>query len=83
MKSAEMLGFDRPIDLWRHVLAEIDENVCARGFNTEIGRFVQCYSARHIDAILLLLPAVGLLPSMILARAVQSPRLSIICWLTI
>jgi GH15 family glucan-1,4-alpha-glucosidase len=62
IKSAEMFGFDGPIDRWRQLRAEIHADVCERGFNTEIASFVQCYGSRQLDASLLLLPAVGFLP---------------------
>jgi GH15 family glucan-1,4-alpha-glucosidase len=62
IKSAEMFGFDGPIDRWRQLRAEIHADVCARGFNTEIASFVQYYGSRQLDASLLLLPAVGFLP---------------------
>jgi GH15 family glucan-1,4-alpha-glucosidase len=62
IKSAEMFGFDGPVDWWRQLRADIHADVCARGFNTEIGSFVQYYGSRQLDASLLLLPAVGFLP---------------------
>jgi GH15 family glucan-1,4-alpha-glucosidase len=62
IKSAEMFGFDGPIDRWRQLRADIHADVCARGFNTEMGSFVQSYGSRHLDASLLLLPAIGFLP---------------------
>jgi GH15 family glucan-1,4-alpha-glucosidase len=62
IKSAEMFGFDGPVDRWRQLRADIHADVCARGFNTEIGSFVQYYGSRQLDASLLLLPAVGFLP---------------------
>ena len=62
IKSAEMFGFDGPIDRWRQVRANIHADVCARGFNADIGSFVQCYGSARLDASLLLLPAVGFLP---------------------
>ena len=62
IRSAEMFGFDGPIDQWRKLRADIHADVCARGFNTEIGSFVQYYGSRQLDASLLLLPAVGFLP---------------------
>jgi len=62
IKSAEMFGFDGPVDGWRQLRADIHADVCARGFDPEIGSFVQHYGSRHLDASLLLLPAVGFLP---------------------
>jgi GH15 family glucan-1,4-alpha-glucosidase len=62
IKSAEMFDLDGPIDRWRQVRADIHADVCAHGFNAEIGSFVQCYGSTRLDASLLLLPAVGFLP---------------------
>jgi GH15 family glucan-1,4-alpha-glucosidase len=63
IRSAEMFDLDGPIDRWRQVRADIHANVCAHGFNAEIGSFVQCYGSARLDASLLLLPAVGFLPT--------------------
>jgi GH15 family glucan-1,4-alpha-glucosidase len=62
IKSAEMFGFDGPIDQWRQLRADIHADVCTRGFSAEIGSFVQAYGSKQLDASLLLLPAVGFLP---------------------
>ena len=62
IRSAEMFDLDGPIDRWRQVRADIHADVCAHGFNAEIGSFVQCYGSTSLDASLLLLPAVGFLP---------------------
>jgi GH15 family glucan-1,4-alpha-glucosidase len=40
----------------------IHDEVCARGFNQELGSFVQSYDSREMDASLLLLPTTGFLP---------------------
>jgi GH15 family glucan-1,4-alpha-glucosidase len=60
--SAEMFGFEGPIDRWRQLRAEIRDEVCERGFDHELGSFVQCYGSKQLDASLLLLPTVGFLP---------------------
>jgi len=62
IKSAEMFGFDGPIDHWRKVRAEIHDVTCAQGFDQELGSFVQYFGAKEVDASLLLLPSVGFLP---------------------
>jgi GH15 family glucan-1,4-alpha-glucosidase len=62
IKSAEMFGFDAPLDRWRELRDEIQAEVCQHGFSTELGSFVQCYGTTQLDASLLLLPAVGFLP---------------------
>jgi GH15 family glucan-1,4-alpha-glucosidase len=48
---------------WRSIADEIHAEVCARGFDQELGSFVQAYGARQLDASLLLIPIVGFLPA--------------------
>ena len=36
--------------------------MCAKGFDTELGTFVQSFGSKQLDASLLLLPSVGFLP---------------------
>ena len=57
IKSAEKFGLDGPLDHWREVCAAIHADVCRRGFDRELGSFVQAYGAKQLDASLLLLPA--------------------------
>jgi GH15 family glucan-1,4-alpha-glucosidase len=62
IKSAEMFGFDGPVDRWRKLRAEIHDLTCARGFDKDLGSFVQYFGAKEVDASLLLMPSVGFLP---------------------
>jgi GH15 family glucan-1,4-alpha-glucosidase len=62
IKSAEMFGFEGPVDRWRKLRAEIHATTCAQGFDTELGSFVQYFGAKEVDASLLLMPSVGFLP---------------------
>jgi GH15 family glucan-1,4-alpha-glucosidase len=62
VKSAETFGLQGPIDEWRNLRDEICNEVLAKGFDPELGTFVQAYDTKHLDASLLLLPAVGFLP---------------------
>jgi GH15 family glucan-1,4-alpha-glucosidase len=62
IKSAEMFGFEGPIDRWRQLRAEIHDATCTQGFDKELGSFVQYFGAKEVDASLLLLPSVGFLP---------------------
>jgi GH15 family glucan-1,4-alpha-glucosidase len=48
---------------WRTVADEIHAEVCARGFDREVGSFVQAYGSKLLDASLLLIPVVGFLPA--------------------
>jgi GH15 family glucan-1,4-alpha-glucosidase len=63
IKAAEEYGFDGPVDRWRAVRAAIHAEVCSKGFNAEMGCFVQSYGSRELDASLLLLPTTGFLPA--------------------
>ncbi|HXY59763.1 MAG TPA: glycoside hydrolase family 15 protein, partial [Methylocystis sp.] len=47
---------------WRRNADEVRAEVCARGFDEELGSFVQFYGARRLDASLLQIPLVGFLP---------------------
>jgi GH15 family glucan-1,4-alpha-glucosidase len=48
---------------WRSIADEIHAEVCERGFDRELGSFVQAYGSRQLDASLLLIPIVGFLPA--------------------
>ena len=48
---------------WRDIADTIHAEVCERGFNPELGSFVQAYGSKWLDASLLLLPLVGFLPA--------------------
>ena len=48
---------------WRAIADEIHAEVCARGFDRELGSFVQAYGSKQLDASLLLIPIVGFLPA--------------------
>jgi GH15 family glucan-1,4-alpha-glucosidase len=62
IKSAEQFGLPGEVAHWKHVRAEICDDVLRNGFDPELGSFVQSYGGKELDASLLLLPAVGFLP---------------------
>jgi GH15 family glucan-1,4-alpha-glucosidase len=62
LKSAEKFGLDGPVDRWRALAAEIHDEVCERGFDPELGSFVQSYGSKNLDASVLLLAQTGFLP---------------------
>jgi len=62
IKSAETFGLEGPLDEWRKLREEISDEVCAKGFDPQLGSFVQSYGAKALDASLLMLPAVGFMP---------------------
>ena len=61
IKSAEMFGFEGPLDRWRKVRDEIHETTCREAFDAERNTFVQCFGSKEVDANLLLIPLVGFL----------------------
>ncbi len=62
-KAVEQFGLDGPVERWRRTAAEIHAEVCERGWNAELGAFVQHYGSGRLDAALLMLPLVGFLPA--------------------
>jgi GH15 family glucan-1,4-alpha-glucosidase len=63
IKSAQEFALPGPVDEWRQLRAEIHDDVCRKGFDAELGCFVQAYGAKELDASLLLIPAIGFLPA--------------------
>ncbi|MBM4441501.1 MAG: glycoside hydrolase family 15 protein [Candidatus Rokubacteria bacterium] len=64
VKAVERFGLDGPEERWRAVRDRIHADVCANGYDPEIGAFVQFYGAgRLLDASLLMIPLVGFLPA--------------------
>jgi GH15 family glucan-1,4-alpha-glucosidase len=62
IKSAETFGLEGPLDEWRALRQEICDEVCAKGFDRDLGSFVQSYESKFLDASLLMIPSVGFLP---------------------
>jgi GH15 family glucan-1,4-alpha-glucosidase len=62
IRAVERLGLDAPLDRWRALRQRIHGEICAKGFNADLGSFVQSYGSRELDASLLLLPTTGFLP---------------------
>jgi GH15 family glucan-1,4-alpha-glucosidase len=62
IKGVEQFGLKGPVDKWRAIRAQIHDEVCREGFNSEIGAFVQSYGSKELDASVLLIPLVGFLP---------------------
>jgi GH15 family glucan-1,4-alpha-glucosidase len=63
VKAVRHLGCDGPAERWARVRDEIHDEVCRRGFDEEIGAFVQSYDSRRLDASVLMIPLVGFLPA--------------------
>jgi len=62
IKSADTYGLPGDVDHWRLIREQIHNDVCTRGYDAELGSFVQAYGSKLLDASLLLLPAIGFLP---------------------
>jgi GH15 family glucan-1,4-alpha-glucosidase len=63
IRAAEEFGLDGPLERWREVRRAIHQEVCACGFDRELGSFVQAFGTQDLDASLLLLPTMGFLPA--------------------
>jgi len=61
VKAIEQFGTDGPLERWRVVRDEIHESICRRGYDAELGSFVQSYGSKEVDASLLHIPLVGFL----------------------
>ena len=62
VKAVERLGIEGPVERWAATRDQIHEEICRKGFDPELGSFVQAYGSKAMDANLLLLPLVGFLP---------------------
>ena len=63
IKSAETFGLPGPLEHMARRCAKKSTMRCARkGFDPELGSFVQSYGSKELDASLLLMPFVGFLP---------------------
>ena len=59
----EWPDLDGPLDTWRKLRDEIFSEVCAKGFNKDVGAFTQYYGSDQLDASVLMIPLVGFLPA--------------------
>ncbi|WP_426566964.1 glycoside hydrolase family 15 protein [Angustibacter sp. McL0619] len=63
VRAMEHYGLPGPMDEWRQLRDEVHAQVLERGWDDELGSFVQFYGAKHTDASLLQLVRVGFLPA--------------------
>jgi GH15 family glucan-1,4-alpha-glucosidase len=63
IRACERFGLEGPVARWNTLRDHLHDEICARGFDTGIGSFVQAYGTQELDASLLLLPTVGFLPA--------------------
>ena len=62
IRAIEEMHVEGPLSRWRDVRQRIHSEVCACGYDAELGSFVQSYGSKELDASLLLLPTTGFLP---------------------
>ena len=62
LRLVEELGRKGPAQRWRRIRDEIHAEVLERGYDEELGSFVQSYGSTRLDASLLTIPLVGFLP---------------------
>jgi GH15 family glucan-1,4-alpha-glucosidase len=62
VEHTESDDIDGPVDHWKQIRDEIHDEVCTRGYNADIGAFVQSYDDTRLDASVLMIPIVGFLP---------------------
>jgi GH15 family glucan-1,4-alpha-glucosidase len=63
VKGVEQFGLSGDAGRWRALRDTIRDEVCRRGFDDDLGAFVQSYGAKELDASLLMIPLVGFLPA--------------------
>ena len=61
IKDVEAFGLEGPVARWRALRKTIHHEICTRGFDADLGSFVQSYGSKDLDASLLLLPTTGFL----------------------
>jgi len=62
IKIAEKQGKECPREQWEKIREEIKSEILEKGYNNDLGSFVQAYGSRNLDATSLLIPIYKLLP---------------------
>jgi GH15 family glucan-1,4-alpha-glucosidase len=63
IRAIERFELDGPVDRWRQIRGEIHKQVCRNGYDPRRRTFTQYYGSQELDASVLLIPAVGFLPT--------------------
>ena len=63
LRLIDELGRDGPKERWLEIRDAIKAEVLERGFDEELGSFVQSYDSKRLDASLLTIPLYGFLPA--------------------
>jgi len=61
VRAVEVLGHTGDVELWRRLRDEVHAEVCAFGWNAEVGSFTQYYGGTELDASVLIMSKVGFL----------------------
>lgn len=62
VKDAADYELECPMEEWIALRDRIHTDVCEKGYDPELGSFVQAYGSKQLDASLLKIPLVGFLP---------------------
>lgn len=62
IRAIECHGMKGPTDRWIQLRDQIHKEICEKGYDPELGTFVQAYGSKNLDASLLLLVTIGFLP---------------------
>ncbi|MTI42044.1 glycoside hydrolase family 15 protein, partial [Roseibium hamelinense] len=62
-KIAKQFGLQDRADYWQERASEIHSVICKRGWNEDVGAFVESFEGADLDASLLLMAEVGFLPA--------------------
>ena len=63
VKAVDRRHLPAPVERWRKLRDALHRDVCQRGYDPQIGSFVQSYGGTEVDAALLLMLEVGFLPA--------------------
>jgi GH15 family glucan-1,4-alpha-glucosidase len=63
VRMVEEFGLEGPVGVWRALRDQIHDEVCAKGYNPDVGAFTQYYGSDDLDASVLRIPLVGFLPA--------------------
>ena len=63
IRIAEKLGLKCDLDRWSKTKEDIKKDLLEKGYDQQLGAFVDAYGSKFIDASLLNIPIVGLLPA--------------------
>ncbi|HET8615884.1 MAG TPA: glycoside hydrolase family 15 protein [Actinomycetales bacterium] len=62
VQAIERFGREGPLDKWMSIRAQIHDQVCQKGYDSDRHTFTQFYGSKGLDAALLMIPRVGFLP---------------------